>query len=120
MKIAIVGSRDFNNYDYLENRCNKFIKDIKEDIIIVSGGARGVDSLAQEYAKRKGFPILIYYPKWKDSRGHFDRSAGFKRNVLIVDNSDITLAFWDGESLGTRYTIDLATKKGKKVKVYKV
>ena len=47
----------------------------------------------------------------------YGRSAGFKRNALIVAESDEVVAFWDMKSKGTKSTIDLATKAGKPVRI---
>ena len=80
---------------------------------IVSGGARGADSLAEKYAAEKGIPITVVPAEWDK----YGKSAGYRRNVQIVAESDEVVAFWDGESKGTQHTIDIAGKAGKKVSV---
>lgn len=109
--VAVVGSRSFSDYDAL---CKEL--DGQEVDEIVSGGAAGADSLAYQYAKDKGIPILVIFPKWKQ----FGRSAGFLRNKLIVDRCTRVVAFWDGSSKGTASTIKLAQDAGKEVQVIRV
>lgn len=117
MKLAIVGSRSFDNYgymqwklDFLRIEANKIgIHWNWKDVEIVSGGARGADSLAEEYADRHLLGLKIFTADWDD----YGKSAGYKRNKEIVDYADIIIAFWNGESKGTKHTIDLANKAGK-------
>lgn len=85
-RIAVVGSRKFKNYAQIERELSDIVK---YDDELVSGGAIGVDSMAQRYAKEHGYAIHIYYPRWEN--GH---SAGFIRNKRIVENSDIVVAFY--------------------------
>lgn len=110
--IAIVGSRTFNNYDLLKNILTEYIKNNKincENIVILSGGARGADSLGEKFADEHYLAKKIFYPDWD----RFGKSAGFIRNKDIIKNSDVVLAFWDYRSKGTKNSIDLATKYDK-------
>ena len=109
MKISIIGSRSFFDYTMLEKILNKEKIDI-----LVSGGAKGADSLGEQYAKNNNIPTLIFKPDWKK----FGRAAGFIRNKDIIDNSDKVIAFWDGKSKGTLNSINLAKKQNKKVIIY--
>lgn len=106
MKIAIVGSREPGNNNFakeLEKRIN-----IQSGDTIISGGAKGIDSLAAEYATAHGLALVEIRPDYaKNGRG-----ATFIRNREIVDNADMVVAFWNGTSKGTKYTIDYANKKG--------
>lgn len=106
MKLAIIGGRDFNDYDLLRKCMGLFIF---EDIEIISGGATGADSLGERYARNYALSIVIFKPEWEK----YGKSAGFIRNQTIVNNCDMVLAFWDGESRGTADTI----AKAKKAKV---
>lgn len=93
-RIAVVGSRKFMNYLQLKREIDNIYE---EDDWIISGGATGADSMAQRYAKENGLPILIVYPRWRVIKGTekvYDAGAGFKRNKVIVENSDIVLAFY--------------------------
>ena len=102
MKLAIVGSRNFDNYTILRNFADYFIESCDDSII--SGGAKGADTLAKQYAHENLIATVTYLPDWNK----YGKSAGFIRNKLIVDNCDIVLAFWDGKSKGTQHTIKLA------------
>ena len=104
---AIVGSRNFNDYELLKSELKKV--GIKK---IVTGGAKGADSLAEKYAHEYNIPLEIYKPDCK-----LGRHAGFLRNKLIVDNSQSVIAFWNGESYGTLSTINHAKKTGKPVTI---
>lgn len=108
--LAIIGSRNFNDYDMLKSELDNVIPRPDK---IVSGGAKGADKLGALYAKEYGIPLLEYLPDW-DKHG---KSAGFVRNKEIVNNCDYLIAFWDGVSKGTKHSIDLAHKQDK---VYKV
>jgi len=110
MRLAIVGSRGFSNYNFL-----KEILDEENIEVIVSGGAKGADQLAERYANEKSLETNIFYPDWKKH----GKQAGFVRNKEIVDNCDKLIAFWDGKSKGTNHSVYLARNKGKEVKVIK-
>lgn len=110
-KIAVVGSRDFNDYEYLKSR---LLKHFKNDDVLVSGGCRGADKLAERFANEYDFSTEIFPAEWDK----YGRIAGFKRNKLIVEASDIVIAFFDGKSAGTNSTIKLAQDSGKTVKIY--
>ena len=128
MKWAIVGSRDYP----LPSRVREFIDSLVAQPVpedkqiygrnrptIVSGGAKGPDSISVEYAKSLGLPTEVFEAQWnRQPDGSYDRTAGFRRNQLIVDASDVVVAFWDGVSSGTRDTIVRAKKTGKPVIVY--
>lgn len=86
-RVGVVGSREFKNYDQLETELDKILV---EDDWIISGGAKGVDSMAQRYAKEKGYNIKIYYPKYH----RFGKGATFIRNKLIAEDSDLVVAFY--------------------------
>lgn len=116
MRIAIVGSRTFNDFDALErfinDTCDQHVFDIDT---IVSGGARGADKLGERYADKYGLDILIFPPDWKT----YGKRAGFIRNVDIIDNCDVCFAFWDGESHGTKHDIELCQEKNKQCFIYR-
>ena len=109
MKTAIIGSRDLL-YVTLEDYLPKGIT------MVISGGARGIDKLAEQYADKHDIPKKLFYPDYKK----YGKIAPLIRNKLIVDNADIVIAFWNGISRGTRFTIDYAKQQGKKVTVYRI
>lgn len=109
MKLAIIGSRScppVRIEDYL-----KYVPDT-----IVSGGAVGADTYAREFAQRKGLKLIEYFPDYEK----YGKRAPLERNKLIVEECDCVLAFWDGQSRGTKYTMDYAEKNGKPVKVIQI
>lgn len=107
MRLAIIGSRTFEDYHLLS--CSIIIFLSKNITEVISGGASGADSLGERFANYYHFPIKIFKPEWTK----YGKAAGFIRNQQIVDNSDMILAFWDGKSRGTQDTIEKA-KKAKK------
>lgn len=106
MKLGIVGSRDFNNYLEFQVAVLPFLSNITE---IVSGGAKGADSLAERFAVEHNIKMTVFKPDWNK----YGRSAGMIRNKDIVENSDFVLAFWDGVSKGTKNSINRCKKLGK-------
>lgn len=106
MKIAVIGSRGFNDYDKLKSILSEF-----KITLLISGGARGADSLGERYAKENDIETKIYLPDW-DKHG---KSAGFKRNTDIINEAELIIAFWDQESRGTKDSIDKAYKQNKQV-----
>ena len=98
MKIAIVGCRDLGGYPYSD-----FCTHIPQNCtVVISGGARGIDSYARRYAVENDIPLAEMRP---DYGAHPGRSAPIVRNREIVEAADYVLAFWDGKSRGTRHVI---------------
>lgn len=109
MKLAVVGSRSFDDYEYL-----KKMLDYHPCTQIISGGARGADRLAKRYATERGLPIKEFLPNW-DTYG---KSAGYIRNEQIVEACDELVAFWNSISHGTKHSLKLAQDSGKPVYKY--
>ncbi len=109
MKVAVVGSRSVSP-EFYEKICEYMPIGVSE---IVSGGAQGADSLAEEYARRNNLKLTVFYPDY-DTYG---RTAPLERNTLIVKHADYVLALWDGKSGGTRNVILNCLEKNKPVKV---
>lgn len=107
MKVAVIGSRGL---------CVEHLEDYlpKDTTEIISGGARGVDASAKEYAQRHGLKLTEYLPEYS----RYGRSAPLKRNITIIENADIVLAFWDGVSRGTKHVIDNCKKRNIPVEIY--
>ena len=103
MKLGIVGSRTFNDYDKLKQVLSE-----KLPFVLISGGAEGADSLAERFADENKLEKVIHLPNWNGE----GKAAGFIRNARIVEDCDELVAFWDGVSRGTRDTIRKARKKG--------
>ena len=106
MKVGVVGSRS-KTVQNLEDYLPKGISEI------VSGGAKGIDLCAKQYAIKNNIKLVEFLPNY----ARYGRGAPIKRNNQIVDYCDVIIAFWDGVSKGTKYTIDFAKSKNKKVVV---
>lgn len=107
MKVAIIGSRslvDVNLDDYLD------IQGITE---IISGGAKGIDTLVKNFANKHKIKLTEFLPNYK----RYGRNAPLIRNKEIIKHADKVIAFWDGVSKGTEFTISQAKKQGKMTKV---
>lgn len=113
MKLAIVGSRDFNSYHYLAKSIDVYFPLDTIDQII-SGGAGGADSLAKRFATQCGIDYKEFPADWNT----YGKSAGYRRNVDIVKSCDILVAYWDGKSNGTRHSINIALKDKKPILLF--
>ena len=107
MKLLIAGSRGIENFDI-----SKYIS--CEVDTIISGGAKGVDLIAEEFADKHKLSKIILRPKYN----LYGKAAPLKRNDLIIDYSDMVIAFWDGKSKGTKYVINNCKRKNKPIKIY--
>lgn len=106
MRVAVIGSRNViidNLQDYLPIETTE----------IVSGGARGVDTCARRYALSHGLKLTEFLPEYEK----YGKSAPLRRNITIINNADLVLAFWDGKSRGTKFVIDNCKKMGVKFKI---
>jgi len=107
LKLAIIGSRDFDNYDLLCETLKSYAK-----FEIISGGAAGADSLAKRYAMENVITITEYLPDYT-----LGRAATHIRNDKIIKECDEVLAFWDGKSRGTASVIKKVKAKKKPLTV---
>ena len=95
-KVIVAGGRDFTDYALLQSTMQHLLSE-KSDIEIVSGVARGADSLALQFAAQNHLPVKKFPANW-----HLcGKSAGFKRNKEMAEYADACVCFWDGKSKGT-------------------
>ena len=106
MKLAIIGSRTIEAVDIGTN----LPPNVSE---IVSGGAKGVDACAAEYAQKNQIPLTVFLPDY----ARYRKAAPLKRNTEIADYADEALVFWDGISRGTKHTIELFQNRNKPVQI---
>lgn len=111
--LLVVGSRSITDYNYIKEKLDSIITERFADynIIVVSGGAKGVDSLAELWANNNGFETVIMKADWNK----YGKSAGYIRNeemhkFIASKEHRIVVAFWDGKSRGTAHNFDLAKK----------
>lgn len=108
LRIVVAGSRDFEDYNMLEEALDNLLDDQEDEVEFVSGHAKGAGQMAEQYAESHDIPIQIMKPDWK----RYGRAAGVVRNkemlVYADQESAQLLAFWDGKSSGTRNTINTA------------
>lgn len=110
MKVIVAGSRILEDYDLVSSAIRESGFEITE---VVSGCARGVDSVGIDYARRNNIPITKFPANW-DKHG---KSAGVIRNIQMAKYADGLVAVWDGRSKGTGHMIRDAIKRGLKVYV---
>ena len=133
LRIIIAGGRSFDDYQMLKTESLKAITAIvktatgqdkikKEQITIVSGGANGADKLGERFANECGLRTRIFVANWD----RYSRRAGYMRNVEMAEFAadkenglayGALIAFWDGQSKGTKHMIDTAKKNGMDVHV---
>ena len=109
MKVAVIGSRNLRVDDLGEY--------LPEGVTeIVSGGARGIDTCARNYALAHGLKLTELLPEYEK----YGRGAPLRRNITIIEYADLVLAFWDGRSRGTKFVIDNCKKRNIPVSVYRL
>ena len=113
MRIAIIGSRNFDNYKLVIETLKPYKSKIS---LIVSGAAKGADSLGEKWAIDNKIQTLIFPADWEKH----GKRAGFIRNEDIIKNCDGVIAFWNGISKGTAHSLSLAEKYNKPVKIVKI
>ena len=112
-KVIIDGGRKFNNYSLLKEKCDNILSNVNDRIVIVCGCADGADLLGEKYAKEKDY-IIHYYPaNWR----LYGKSARMIRNKEMAENAEALIAFWGGESKGTKAMIEIAKNKNLKVRI---
>lgn len=120
MKLALVGSRNFTNYDQFKQAVCKVLDQwdltIEDVECIVSGGARGADSLAERFAKEHDIQTNIFRVTSNDWK-KYGKSAGILRNTSIVDNSTHMIAFPSRSGRGTQDSINKARSKGLRIQI---
>jgi len=122
-RIIVAGSRNYKDYRRISAVLSEFIRKFSEDGIrpeFISGGCRGVDTLAERFCKLHNYPIKVFNADWVT----YGKRAGYLRNKQMAeyaaDGNGMLIAFWDGESKGTKMMVDLAMKNGLTVHVENV
>ena len=112
MRVAIIGSREIGPFG-----TDDLIRHIPLNTSeLVSGGAAGIDAMAEDAARKLGLPMTVFRPDYEAN----GRLAPLIRNSRIVDYADLVLAFWDGHSRGTAYTLRVCVEHGKPFRIISV
>ena len=116
----IVGTRTFSNYESFKKKCDYLLQNVK-DIVIVSGGAKGTDTLAKQYAKEKDYYYIEFPANWNKH----GKAAGYIRNdemhkFISKQKNRGVIAFWNGKSKGTEHSFGLAKKYDNPLKLIKI
>jgi len=106
MKVIIAGSRTITDQAIVDNAMEEAEFDVTE---VVSGRARGVDTLGEYWAIMRNVPIIIFPANWK----LYGRSAGILRNQQMSHYADALVAVWDKKSRGTGHMIAAMSELGK-------
>jgi hypothetical protein len=113
-KICVNGSRSFKDEKLMDRELRKLIPKGSEDFYSpITGGANGADTLAFNWALNNDVSVDVVPAKWEQ----YGKRAGILRNELMIDDCDLLLSFWDGQSPGTKHAIEYAVSKYKPVTV---
>lgn len=114
-KVVIAGGRDFNDFPTLCTMMDKLLAEQINinKITIISGGARGADTLGERYARLRNFSLIKVKADWNKHR----KSAGFIRNKEMLNIADGVVCFWDGKSKGTGHMVNITKSSLKHLRV---
>ena len=114
-RVIIAGTRAFGDYGLLCRTCDRLLAEKRQThhITVVSGTARGADTLGERYAHERGFAVKRFVPDWE----RLSTRAGLVRNCEMARNADALVAFWDGISRGTAHMVGEARRRGLAVRV---
>lgn len=117
----VVGSRDFNDYDFVKRKLDHILKNHFDKVVIVSGGAKGADSCAERYAAEKGYECVVFHAEWDK----YGKVAGYIRNKKMHEyiakaQHRGCVAFWKNKSKGTSHNFDLAKEFNTPIRIIKV
>ena len=125
LRIIVAGSREFKNYDllrdtlmdYLDFMDDKDVVDNPSQVKFISGTAKGADTLGEQFAYTYEYEVIRFPAAWDI----YGKSAGYRRNTEMAKYASeaygVLIAFWDGQSRGTKHMIDLAKRYGLEVHV---
>lgn len=111
MRVIIAGSRHYEDIEHVRQAMRECEFDVD---VVISGAARGVDRLGEQWAAENGIKVQQFYADWYKH----ERRAGMIRNAAMAGCADALVAIWDGESRGTRHMINTMRRLGKRVYVY--
>jgi predicted Rossmann-fold nucleotide-binding protein len=118
MKLGVIGSRGFHDYELITTTLRAFSKDTS---CVLAGGAAGADALTESWCAENNVPFVLFKPYFLlDPYATYSVRHYFTRNKQIIDNADMVVAFWDGVSPGTKWGIGYAKKHNKPITVVRL
>ena len=115
MRIIVCGGRNFTDYKLLKRKLDKLTSKLdKSKLVILSGHAKGADTLGEQWCFERKVTYEIYRPDYSQWG---KKLAPIKRSEEMVKNANTLIAFWDGFSLGTRHIVEYAKKQGMKYRL---
>ena len=112
LKVIVAGGRDFQDFDLLTKKLDILFSK-RADVVIISGMAKGADSLAVKYAEENKLRVSEFPAKW----AKHGNASGFRRNIEMARFADACVCFWNGKSVGTKHMIDTAKRMNLKLRV---
>ena len=104
--VLITGSRSLNGNQEVEADVYRILNELhathKDEMVLLSGGAKGVDRIGENWASEHNVACKVWKPDYKQ----FRRAAPLIRNKQMVDACDDIVAFWDGKSKGTKHAME--------------
>ena len=113
-RVVVAGSRGFANAELLGRKLSHLLANYS-DICIISGCARGADSLGEQWALANSHKVLRMPADWHV----YGKSAGYKRNVAMAEAANACVVFWDGKSRGSQHMINICEERDIPVRVIK-
>ena len=107
--VGIIGSKNFKDSDLIHAWLDRLDLELGPFDKLIIGGVGGTDTSAEKWAKNNRKEIKVYYADWST----YGKKAIFVRNIFIVDNSDILIAFWDGDSKDSAHAIRISRASNK-------
>jgi len=117
VRVVVFGSRDFKDEEFVRAQVRELASPAaRRPMVVITGGARGVDSWAADEARKNGLSVEEYLPDWE----HYGKSAGIRRNRQMFEQGrpDEAWAFWDGRSRGTFDSITRARRAGIPLRIW--
>ena len=112
LKVIVAGGRDLNDFDLLTKKLDILFSK-RADVVIISGMAKGADSLAVKYAEENKLRVSEFPAQWTKH----GNASGFRRNIEMARFADACVCFWNGKSVGTKQMIDTAKRMNLKLRV---
>lgn len=111
-KVIIAGGRDYHDMAQLTSTMDTLLEN-KPFVTIISGGAKGADTLGERYAKMRNYHLMVVKPDWDK----YGKRAGYLRNETMLHFADAVVCFWNGVSKGTAHMVHITMKSGKPLRV---